>query len=204
MGRKNKRRKSCYGRKLGFNPKWYTDSAGHSNGHPDSDADQVFPPMYRGDVWFANLGRHPGSSVQSGWAPVLIVSNNMANLHAGTVTVLPMTRKRKRPELPCHVMLEPESVGVVSDWALSPSTLLAEQITTIGKCHLRHFIGKVRDARLMQKIADAVKAQLALDAQPEQDAKVALDAQPEQDAKVEQGAQPHAAANDENDREEKE
>lgn len=132
MGRKNNRRKIEYKRSLGFNPRRYLGSvSGYGSASEYSGSPHA--PMLRGDIWFARLGRHPGTSVQSGWAPVLIVSNDMANAHARTVTVLPMTRILKKPDLPCHVALDPASVTMGQDWELSPSMILAEQITTIGK-----------------------------------------------------------------------
>ncbi len=90
---------------------------------------------HRGDIWFADLGCHPGTSIQAGCRPVLIVSNDIGNTYAGTLNVLPMTRHLKKPELPCHKELNPEAVGDLKQ-ELNASMILAEQITTISKLQL--------------------------------------------------------------------
>lgn len=88
------------------------------------------PAPSRGDIWFADLGDHTGTSVQGGCRPVLVISNDTANIHAETVNVVPLTRHLKKPGLPCHMMLDSGDV-VDSKQSLDDSMLLAEQITTI-------------------------------------------------------------------------
>ena len=56
----------------------------------------------RGDIWFVELGCHPGTSVQDGCRPAFIMSNDTANLHSGIVTVVPLTSKLKKSYLPTH------------------------------------------------------------------------------------------------------
>lgn len=111
----------------------------------------------RGQVWFANLGVHPGTSVQGGERPVLIYSNDTANMYADTITVLPMTSHMKKPYLPTHVRLSAAECGTRQD-----SMVLAEQITTIGKSMLSNCVGEVRSVEILEKITEAVKAQLAI------------------------------------------
>ena len=64
------------------------------------------PAPSRGDIWFADLGDHTGTSVQGGCRPVLVISNDTANIHAETVNVVPLTRHLKKPGLPCHMILD--------------------------------------------------------------------------------------------------
>ena len=148
MGRKNRRKESAYSRKM-RNPeklisKPQTDIV-HSGVAPD-----------RGDIWFAELGKHPGTSVQEGCRPVFIMSNDTANGHSGTVTVVPMTSKKKKAYLPTHVLTE------ASDCPnLEPSMVLAEQVTTIGKCALKSFVGRVGEDRV-HEIEKAVEVHLGL------------------------------------------
>ena len=81
----------------------------------------------RGDVWFADLGTHPDTSVQDGCRPVFIISNDIGNQHEDTINILPMTRHLKRQSLPCHTQIEP---GMITDakQSLAPSIILAEQV----------------------------------------------------------------------------
>ena len=154
MGRKNKRLKTEYHKGLGFDPKKYiTAPVRHQT---------IERTPKRGDIWFADLGRHQNSSVQDGIRPVTILSNDMGNAHADTVNIVPMTRHLKKPELPCHTHLFPDSISDIHQH-LEPSMILAEQLTTIDKDNLRSYVGHISDADAMNRIENAVIAQLFLE-----------------------------------------
>ena len=157
MARKNNRMKTEYHRGLGFDPRKYISA-------PVQRTSYVLPDRtpQRGDIWFANLGTHPNSSVQSGTRPVVIISNDIGNSHADTVNVVPMTRHLKKPELPCHTQLDPGSISD-SRQPLDPSMVLAEQLTTISKYALRTYAGHISDDEAMNRIEAAVLSQLALE-----------------------------------------
>lgn len=172
VGRKNKRKKTEYRNRLGFDPRKYVTR----HRLPASPPCPPCPPCpavqhsawnaggrcpSRGDIWFADLGEHPGTSVQSGCRPVLIVSNNIGNEHAETLNVLPMTRQLKKPGLPCHRELT-SSVIRDSRQEMGLSMVLAEQITTISKTQLRNYVGRVDDAVLLTDIDTAIGQQLSL------------------------------------------
>ena len=173
MGRKNKRKKSEYRRRLGFNPMKYIGSGARfqstispapvvtisSTPSPDSTAAERIP--HRGDIWFADLIVCPGTCVQRGIRPVLVVSNDMGNTHSTIVNVLPMTSHLKKPHLPCHTLLEPGDVAD-SRSALRESEVQAEQITTIGRLQLKNYVGRVEDTEILNQITQAVISQLAL------------------------------------------
>lgn len=110
----------------------------------------------RGEVWFADLGKHPGTSVQEGCRPVFIISNDTANGHSSTVTMVPMTSKKKKAYLPTHVL-----VGAGDCPFLGPSMALAEQITTIGKSALCKRVGRIGGSKIGE-IEAAVLAQLSI------------------------------------------
>lgn len=154
MPRKNHRMKSEYHDTLGFDPKKYTAPA-------DTRQDNDRIPQ-RGDIWFASLGLRPAGSVQGGTRPVIILSNDIGNAHAGTVNVIPMTRHLKKPELPCHTQLDPDSI-TDKRISLDSSMVLAEQLTTISKYALRSYAGRISDDEAMNRIETAVLSQLALE-----------------------------------------
>ena len=56
--------------------------------------------VQRFEIWFAELGDHYGSSVQSGSRPVLVISNDVANRFSSTLTVIPLTTVQKKLGLP--------------------------------------------------------------------------------------------------------
>ena len=159
MGRKNKRRKTEYRTRLGFNPWKYITPA------------ELYPEQrryrntrrtpQRGDIWFADLDPHAGTSVQGGCHPVLIMSNDVGNIYAETLNVLPMTRQLKKPDLPCHTELDPDAISDKHQM-MDNSMILAEQITTISKDQLRNYVGRVEERNLLDAVDHAVSVQLGL------------------------------------------
>ena len=150
MGRKNRRKRDEYTRPLRIYPRRCITHNDHSRKTPQ-----------RGEIWFAELGTHFGTRIQGGCRPVIVVSIDLGNLHAETVNVLPMTRHLKKPDLPCHTVLDPT---VISDarQVLDPSMVLAEQVTTIDKAQLRNYVGRIEDHSLLGSINSSLASQLAL------------------------------------------
>lgn len=116
----------------------------------------------RMEVWFADLGEHPGTCVQEGIRPVLVVSNNIANQHAKTVSVLSMTSRPKKSWLPSHVSLCEQDMIMSQGYHdnFDDSLVLLEQITTIDKTALRTYVGWVKSWKKQNEIAVALAAQL--------------------------------------------
>lgn len=160
MARKNKRMKTEYQKGLGFDPRKYLSVPIQHNSNWKRDNDNTRTPQ-RGDIWFANLGSHPYSSVQSGCRPVIVISNNIGNAHAATVNVLPMTRHLKKPDLPCHTELTPDCISDTRQ-LLDTSMILAEQIATISKGALYNYVGKIADDSVMERIDTAIASQLGI------------------------------------------
>ena len=179
MGRKNKRKKSEYRRRLGFNPMKYISSGARSAVNHASVAPTIpaltdtVPPApalpvtsadripQRGDIWFADLFGCPGTCVQRGIRPVLVVSNDAGNTHSGILNVLPLTSHLKKPNLPCHTLMGSAFVADTRQ-RIDDSMILAEQITTIGKSQLRNYAGHVEDTDLLARINHTIFAQLGL------------------------------------------
>lgn len=77
--------------------------------------------LIRGNIYYGELKGLEGS-VQSGIRPLLVVSNDIGNMHSKVVIVVPITSRKKKP-LPTHVHLGMDK----------PSTALCEQIQTVSK-----------------------------------------------------------------------
>jgi mRNA interferase MazF len=153
--------KNEYRKGLGFDPRKYiTASAQHTPSLYQFKVDSRIPQ--RGEVWFADLGRHPNSSVQGGCRPVIILSNNIGNAHADTVNIVPMTRHLKKPELPCHKEISPDDI-TDKQQLLETSMILAEQITTISKYALRNYAGRITDSGVLSRIEQSVASQLGIE-----------------------------------------
>lgn len=153
--------KTEYHRGLGFDPRKYMSAPVPSHTHWKHENDDNSRTPQRGDIWFADLGSHPYSSVQAGCRPVIVISNNIGNSHADTVNVLPMTRHLKKPDLPCHTELNPDRI-TDKHQMLDISMILAEQITTIGKYALRNYVGKIEDSSVLDRINTAIAVQLGI------------------------------------------
>ena len=122
-------------------------------------------PQHR-DIWFAELGIHPGACVQNGCRPVFIASADKFNKRSNVLTVVPLTSRCKHADMPSHVWLEGsicERNGKPVD--TGPSMFLGEQITTIDKKALRGYVGKVQDKEVLEKIEKAIRAHLDLAAE---------------------------------------
>lgn len=135
---------------------------------PTTPAHKAYGPAPRRyEVWFADLGDHHGTSVQSGNRPVLIISNDVGNLFSNTVTVIPLTTKFKKLEMPTHVVLCQEDCLMLRPEAMQDSLLLAEQITTIDKSALSNTLCRVLSQEKQSEIERAVAAQLGLSGEQE-------------------------------------
>ncbi|MGL4449778.1 MAG: type II toxin-antitoxin system PemK/MazF family toxin [Sarcina sp.] len=110
---------------------------------------------FRGHVYMCDLGEQKGS-VQKGCRPVLIISNELNNLHSTVVSCVPITSKSKN-NIPTHHTLHKSKYRFLS---YEENTVLCEQILTVPKEDLR-FIGKIEDDDMM-KVNNCLKIQLDL------------------------------------------
>lgn len=149
MGRKN-RRKKIHAKRLPT-----LRQIQHERMRMEQPSEAVNPK--RMEIWFAKLPFRDDSSVQGGSRPVLIISNDIANGQASTVTVLPMTSRIKKMCMPTHVLLGKEEVDRRKD-----SVVLAEQITTLDKTSLMHKISTLNNAESVRRVEDAVREQLSI------------------------------------------
>ena len=101
----------------------------------------------RGDIYYADLRPVVGSE-QGGVRPVLIIQNDVGNLHSPTVICAAITSQMNKAELPTHVELSCGRYALVKD-----SVLLLEPLRTIVKNRLTdkvcHLAGAIMTA--MQK-----------------------------------------------------
>lgn len=114
--------------------------------------------LKRGDIVYVDLGQHPDSSVQSGFRPCIVVSNDMNNKYAKTINVIPFSSKMKKN--PVHVVVKQSHVKGFLD---RESDCLAEQITTIDKKRIISKIGHIPEESLvMKQINNAMRLQFGL------------------------------------------
>lgn len=157
MGRKNRRKKSSYSKKMRVNPKKLITRRTRQihNDRPQTQHSDLMPR--RGDIWFAEFGLHPGTSIQEGCRPAFILSNDIGNLHSDILTVVPLTSRIKKAYLPTHAL-----VSSCDCPNLEPSMVLGEQVTTISKAALKNYVGRVTESKV-HEIEKAVGAHLGIE-----------------------------------------
>ena len=107
-----------------------------------------------GEIWMCLLTAK-NSSVQNGYRPVFILSNDKNNTYAPTLNVIPLTTKMNKRRLPIHVELwDYRKFGLTK-----PSTMLIEQITTIPTDTLDKYVGEVSDKEILADIKTAIYVQ---------------------------------------------
>jgi len=98
--------------------------------------------MKRGDVYLAGLDPVIGSE-QGGTRPVVIIQNDIGNLHAPTVIAVPLTGSTQKPPLPTHVRIDRGEAGL-----RRTSTALCEQVRTLEKMRLIRYLGTLNPETL--------------------------------------------------------
>lgn len=109
------------------------------------------------EIWMCNLTNKDGS-VQNGYRPVFILSNDKNNTYSTTLNIIPITSKTNKRNLPIHVYLQRyQHYGLKT-----PSTMLIEQITTIPIEYLDKRIGEINDIETLSNISKAMFVQFPL------------------------------------------
>lgn len=110
--------------------------------------------IMRGEIYIADLDPVVGSE-QGGERPVLVIQNNLGNKHSPTVIVLAITsRFHKKRHLPTHVPIESGDLS-------KNSIALAEQVRTIDKSRLIHYVGRA-SRETMDFVDDALKVSMGV------------------------------------------
>ncbi len=108
----------------------------------------------RGEIYYANLSPVVGSE-QGGERPVLVIQNDVGNVHSETVIVAALTSQFKK-WLPVHVYIPAKASGLSHN-----SIVLCEQLRTISKSRLSERVG-VAPPSIMEQVDNAVKISLGI------------------------------------------
>lgn len=107
-----------------------------------------------GEIWMCKLEKKEGS-IQSGYRPVFVISNDKNNTYSTTLNIIPITSRQSKKNLPVHVKLYS-----YKDYGLSvPSTMLVEQIMTINLEDMDKKLGAISDNETLKHISDAIAIQ---------------------------------------------
>lgn len=110
--------------------------------------------MKRLDIYIASLIEQ-GGSIQMGTRPIVIVSNDKNNEFSPNLTVVPLTSKMSKRNLPTHVLIRGHGLS-------TESLFLGEQIMLISKEQLIKKVGSLKDTTYENKINQAMRIQLGL------------------------------------------
>ena len=108
----------------------------------------------RGDVYWVKLDPIEGSEIGK-TRPAVVISNNINNEFADTVTVLPVTSSVGKV-YPFEVFMKKGIANMPSD-----SKVKANQIRTVDKKRLKERIGTIPDA-ILSEVEKAVKIHLEI------------------------------------------
>lgn len=108
--------------------------------------------MKRGEIYFISSTYQEKGSEQRADRPAVIVSNDKNNEHSEVVEIVYMTT-RPKADLPTHVFTRS---------ALSPSTILCEQVHTVSKSRVGTLIGRLTEGEL-QALNNALMISLGID-----------------------------------------
>ena len=97
---------------------------------------------HRGEIWLVNLDPAIGAEIKK-TRPAVMISNNLNNQYASTVTVLPVSDKGEKV-YPFEVAL-PAGAGLTKE-----SKVRCQQIRTIDKIRLVKLLGRLEEEPLCQ------------------------------------------------------
>ena len=109
----------------------------------------------RGQIWLASFDPAVGTEIRK-TRPALLISNNINNQYAGTVTVLPISEKGEKV-YPFEVSLDVEHTGLSK-----PSKIKCQQIRTVDKSRLTKLLGSISRDK-MPEVEQALRIHLAIE-----------------------------------------
>lgn len=113
----------------------------------------MIPEIRRGQIYFADLSPVVGSE-QGGIRPVVVIQNEWGNRNSPTVIVAAITSRQEKHKIPTHVPVTVAGLG-------KNSVVLLEQIRTIDKSRLKHFVGMLEGA-VMEEVDRALAVSVGI------------------------------------------
>ena len=105
--------------------------------------------LQRYDVVKAKIKYIDNGSVQSKIRPYVIVSNPIGTKHATIITVMPLTSKIKKTNMPVHGCINANDENGLSSYSMA----LGEQLITISKDEVKEKLGSVT-TKVEKKLID--------------------------------------------------
>lgn len=124
----------------------------------DSEQTNVLPEIKRGDVIWVDLGAPEHGSEQAGRRPVVVVSNDWVNRHNHVYTVVPLTTRLNRLELPTNIFIPAnKKEGMTRD-----RVALCSQTRSLDAVRILRKEGKL-DKDTLERITKGVLIQIGVE-----------------------------------------
>ena len=99
--------------------------------------------LQRYDIVKANIKYEGSGSVQTKERPYVVVSNPIGTKHGTIITVMPLTSKIKKKNMPVHCCIEANNTNGLSLYSM----VLGEQPVTISKDEVEEKLGSVTNQK---------------------------------------------------------
>lgn len=110
--------------------------------HTKEERRNVHMDLQRYDVIKAKIKYQGEGSVQIKERPYVIISNPIGTKHASIITVMPLTTKLKKLNMPVHSCINADDDNGLTEYSM----VLGEQIITISKDEVIERLGNITDA----------------------------------------------------------
>lgn len=110
--------------------------------HTKEERRNVHMDLQRYDVIKAKIKYQGEGSVQIKERPYVIISNPIGTKHASIITVMPLTTKLKKLNMPVHSCINADDDNGLTEYSM----VLGEQIITISKDEVIERLGNIADA----------------------------------------------------------
>lgn len=114
----------------------------------------MFNNVLIGNIYFMKFSGD--FTEQSGWRPGVVIQNNIGNKYSPNIIAVPLTSSLKKLNMPTHVVLRKEDVGLPTD-----SVALCENPQILAKQKIGSFISAL-PKYYMEKIAMACTVSMPL------------------------------------------
>lgn len=111
------------------------------------------------DIVLADFGEIQRDCLIHKVRPAIVISKSEYNENSPVMQVIPMTKKMKNIDSSYHVFIDMKDCENLNNSGVA----MIEQLCTIDRSHVVHWIGTIVDERLIEKIQIAVKQQLGLE-----------------------------------------
>lgn len=111
------------------------------------------------DIVLADFGEIQEDCLIHKIRPAIVISSSRYNMNSPVMQVVPMSKKFKNMDAHYHIYVDRDDCEGLNNAGVA----MVEQMTTIDRAHVLHYIGCVVDDRLIDKIHQGIIDQLGLE-----------------------------------------